>query len=152
VLPFGANGVAFDEGEHNLYITNAGDGRLLRMAMPDGPVSVVAESLPGADGLVYRDGLFWVAANQADVVAGVDASGRIRVRAGSFSGIDAGGAPLGLLFPASAASGGDGELMIVTNLSLSLTPAKGDEWEEQTALWTLSRFRIPKRAVVPPAH
>jgi sugar lactone lactonase YvrE len=141
-LPFGANGVAFDDRERYLYITNAGDGRLLRMQMPSGPVSVVAESLPGADGLLHHDGMFWVAANQADFVAGVDEKGRTRVRAGSFVGIGVDGAPVGLLFPASTAV--DGDWMIVTNLSLPLTPAEGDEWEEQVTRWTLSRIRIPR--------
>lgn len=143
VLPFGANGLAFDGDEQNLYITNAGDGRLLKMSMPTGAVSVIAESLPGADGLIHHDGIFWVAANQADFIAGVDAKGRIRFRAGSFLGINADGGPMGLLFPATTDV--DGGWMIVTNLSLPLTSTKGDEWEEETTRWTLSRFRIPTK-------
>jgi len=142
-LPFGANGVALDENETTLYVTNAGDGRLLKMPLPSGPVSVVAESLPGADGLLYRDGIIWVAANQADYIAGVDPNGRTTIRAGSFNGLDVDGGPMGLLFPATIAV--DGEWMMVTNLSLPLTPAKGDEWEEATTRWTLARFRIPEK-------
>ncbi|MET0349493.1 MAG: hypothetical protein ABW067_06880 [Rhizobacter sp.] len=140
-LPFGANGLAFGDGERTLYITNAGDGRLLRLPLPSGPVSIVAESLPGADGLLAHDGLLWVAANQADVVVGVDPRGRTRVRAGEFTGIGADGAPRGLLFPASTAV--SGPWMVVTNLALPLTPAEGDEWEESVTRWNLVRFRLP---------
>ena len=139
-LPFGANGLALDEDEQHLYITNAGDGRLLRMKLPQGSVHVVAESLPGADGLLQHKGWFWVAANQADSVVALDAAGRLRARAGAFEGLD-GGAPRGLLFPASTAV--DGGWMVVTNLSLPLTPVQGDEWEEDVTRWTLSRFKLP---------
>lgn len=142
-LPFGANGLAFDQNEQHLYITNAGDGRLLRMTMPHGAVTVVAESLPGADGLVREGDLYWVAANQADTVLGIDAQGRTRVHAGAFHGIDGDGAPIGLLFPASTAV--DGDWMVVVNLALPLTAAQGDEWEESATRWTLSRFAIPRR-------
>ena len=139
-LPFGANGLAFDEGEKHLYITNAGDGRLLRMALPNGAVSVVAESVHGADGLLHHEGLFWVSSNQADSVVALDAAGRMRVRAGEFLGIDH-GAPLGLLFPASTAV--DGDWMVVTNLSLPITSMQGDEWEEDVTRRTLARFKLP---------
>lgn len=142
-LPFGANGLALDEGGKHLYITNAGDGRLLRMALPAGPVKVVAESVHGADGLLHHKGLFWVSSNQADVVVALDAAGRQRVRAGEFLGIDQ-GAPLGLLFPASTAI--DGDWMVVTNLSLPITPMPGDEWEEDVTRWTLARFKLPPAA------
>ncbi len=148
-LPFGANGLAFNADETQLYVNNAGDGRLLRLPMPSGPMSVVAESLPGADGLLFHDGLLWVAANQADVVLGVDERGLTRVRAGEFRGISRDGAPRGLLFPASTAV--QGPWMVVTNLALPLTPAVGDEWEEQVGRWNLVRFRLPtRRAIGPP--
>ncbi|HSI59689.1 MAG TPA: hypothetical protein VLA16_19165 [Ideonella sp.] len=140
-LPFGANGLAFNADESVLYINNAGDGRLLRMSPAGGPVSIVAESLPGADGLLFHQGLLWVVANQADVVLGVDERGRTRVRAGGFQGIAADGTPRGLLFPASTAV--QGPWMVVCNLALPLTPAEGDEWEEQVSRWNLVRFRLP---------
>ena len=141
-LPFGANGLAFNADETRLYINNAGDNRVLRMAMPAGPVDVLAESIPGADGLLFHGGLLWVAANQADAVLALDESGRTVVRAGEFLGIGAGGAPRGLLFPASTAI--VGAWMVVTNLALPLTPAVGDEWEEQVSRWSLARFRMPR--------
>jgi hypothetical protein len=140
-LPFGANGLAFNADESLLYINNAGDGRVLRMPMPAGPVSIVAESIHGADGLLFHQGLLWVAANQADAVLALDENGLIRVRAGEFQGITADGRPRGLLFPASTAVAG--RWMVVSNLALPLTPISGDEWEEQVWRWTLVRFRIP---------
>lgn len=140
-LPFGANGLAFGRDPNLLYIANAGDGRLLRLALKEGQVSVVAESLPGADGLIHHAGLLWVAANQADVVLGIDEQGLTRVRAGEFIGIGADGAPRGLLFPASTAVSGN--WMVVSNLALPLTPVVGDEWEERVTRWNLVRFRLP---------
>ena len=132
-LPFGANGLALSRDESMLYLTNAGDGRLLRMKLPAGAVEIVAESVHGADVLIFHDGLFWVASNQ-------DETGRVRARAGEFVDIDD-GAPVGLLFPASTVV--NGMDMIVTNLSLPITPESGDEWEEEVTRWTLARFKLP---------
>jgi hypothetical protein len=114
----------------------------LRLDLGSGQIAVLAESLPGADGLMFHDRLLWVAANQADVVLGVDERGLIRVRAGGFDGITANGSPRGLLFPASTAV--SGPWMVVTNLALPLTAAEGDEWEEQVTRWNLVRFRLPR--------
>lgn len=140
-LPFGANGLAFNADESALFVNNAGDGRLLRMAPSTGAVEIVAESVFGADGLLFHKGLLWIASNQADVVLGLDEKGRTLVRAGEFEGIADDGAPRGLLFPATTAVQGD--WMVVTNLALPLTAAEGDEWEEQVTRWNLVRFRIP---------
>ncbi|PPE72526.1 hypothetical protein C3942_18480 [Solimonas fluminis] len=141
-LPFGANGLAFDASERLLYINNAGDGRVLRWPLAGGALEVLAESIHGADGLLFHDGLLWVSANQADRVLGLDENGRIRVQAGEFQGHDGDGAPRGLLFPAGSAV--SGAWMVVANLSLALTAREGDEWEEETRRWTLSRFRLPR--------
>jgi hypothetical protein len=140
-LPFGANGLAFSADERVLYINNAGDGRVLAMAMPAGPVTVLAESVYGADGLLFDRGLLWVASNQTDSIVALDEKGRVRARAGKFEGIDADGAPRGLLFPAASAVQGD--WMLVINLALPITTTQGDEWEEDVTRWTVSRFRIP---------
>lgn len=141
-LPFGANGLAFSADERVLYINNAGDGRVLRMMMPKGPTTVLAESVYGADGLLFHKGLLWVASNQVDSIVALDEKGRVRARAGRFQGIDADGAPRGLLFPAASAA--QGEWMLVINLALPITAAEGDEWEEDVTRWTISRFRIPE--------
>ncbi|MDQ8020801.1 MAG: hypothetical protein REI94_03120 [Moraxellaceae bacterium] len=140
-LPFGANGLAFGKTPGVLYICNAGDNRLLRMSLASGEVTVMTESLPGADGLMFHGGLLWVVANQADVVLGLDENGLTRVRAGSFGGIAGDGSPKALLFPASTAV--SGQYMYVTNLALPLTPAAGDEWEERVTRWNLARFKLP---------
>ncbi|MGE8498803.1 MAG: SMP-30/gluconolactonase/LRE family protein [Pseudomonas sp.] len=142
-LPFGANGLAFSEDEHTLYINNAGDGRVLRMAMPDGTATVLAESVPGADGLLFHDGLLWVVANQVDQILALNEQGRVVARAGGFLGIAADGSPRGLLFPASTAV--QGRRMIVTNMSLPLTAAQGDEWEERVTRWNLVSFELPRK-------
>jgi len=63
-------------------------------------------------------------------------------RAGFFAGVRRDGRPAGLLFPASpVVSNG---FIYVTNLALPLTPAVGDEPEEDVTRWTVSRFRIPR--------
>jgi sugar lactone lactonase YvrE len=140
--PFGANGLAFNGNESVLYIANTGDHRVLRMTMPAGPVSVFTESIPGADGLLFNEGLLWVAANQADTVFALNSKGRIVVRAGEFEGIQKNGAPRGLLFPASMVIVDN--WMYVTNLSLPLTSTVGDEWEEEVTRWSVARFKVPR--------
>lgn len=140
--PFGANGLALDAAGAALFIANTGDNRVLRMALPSGPVTVFAESIPGADGLLFARGLVWVAANQGDTVFALNDKGRVVVRAGEFEGIHHDGTPRGLLFPASLVAV-DG-WMYVTNLALPLTPAEGDEPEEDVTRWNVARFRLPR--------
>ena len=69
--------------------------------------------------------------------------GRPIARVGEFEGIRRDGTPRGLLFPASMVIL-DGH-MYVTNLSLPLTTAVGDEPEEDVTRWTIARFKVPKR-------
>jgi hypothetical protein len=140
-LPFGANGLAFNADESILYINNAGDGRVLRRRMPEGAIEVLADGVYGADGLLFHEGLLWVSANQIDTLVALDERGRVRHRAGDFLGIDAEGAPRGLLFPAASAV--QRRRMIVANLALPLTPAAGDEWEEAVTRWNLMQFDLP---------
>lgn len=142
VLPFGANGLAFNTAETVLYINNAGDGRVLRMQMPNGPVSILAESVFGADGLLFNDGYLWVASNQSDAMVALDEKGRVRARIGQFLGIGIDGAPKGLLFPSGGAV--QGNRMIVANLAFPLTANTGDEWEEEVTRWNLVSFEIPQ--------
>ena len=142
-LPFGANGLAFDSNETFLYVNNAGDGRVLRLPLIGGAPTILAESIHGADGLLFHDGLLWVAANQDDAIVALDTNGREVARAGQFLGIAADGSPQGLLFPAASAV--VGHRMVVANLALPLTPAKGDEWEEDVSRWNLMQFDLPQR-------
>jgi sugar lactone lactonase YvrE len=142
--PFGANGLAFDGTV--LYIANTADDRVLRYnpaaVAPTPKLTVFAESINGADGIAFdRQGRLWVAANQADEVVALNANGRVVERVGSFEGVGNDGAAKGLLFPASfVISRG---FVYVTNLALALTPAVGDEPEEDVSTYTVSRFRLP---------
>ena len=104
-------------------------------------VSVFSESINGADGIAFDDsGILWVAANQADEIVGLNAAGRVVAKIGGFEKIGADGAPEGLLFPASLVL--VGREVYITNLALPLTPAIGDEPEEEVTRWTVSRFRL----------
>jgi len=141
--PFGANGLALSRDESTLFVANTGDDRVLKVNLATKEVTVFAESVNGADGIVFdQSGILWVAANQGDEIVGLDSRGRVIERLGGFDGIRH-GAPRGLLFPASPVLwGGD---LYVTNLALPLTPAVGDEWEEDVTRWTVSRVRMPRR-------
>jgi sugar lactone lactonase YvrE len=138
---FGANGIAFRGG--SLYVANTADDRILRIDVATKAVSTFAESVNGADGIAFDDkGRLWVAANQGDELVALNANGRVVERLGSFRGVGNDGAPKGLLFPASIVlSRGHA---YVTNLALALTPAVGDEPEEQVTRFTVSRIRLPE--------
>jgi DNA-binding beta-propeller fold protein YncE len=142
--PFGANGLALNAAESTLFIANTGDNRVLKMDVATKAVSVFAESLHGADGLLMDDaGLLWVAANQGDKLVALNDKGRIVLSVGEFEGIHRDGTPRGLLFPASMVIVGDS--MYVTNLALPLTAASGDEPEEDVTRWTVARFGVRRR-------
>jgi len=142
--PFGANGLAFNKNESALFIANTGDDRVLKLDMKSKTITVFAESLNGADGIVFDDeGLLWVAANQADEVVALNENGRIVAKLGEFRGIRGDGTPDGLLFPASPVIVDDE--IFVTNLAIALTGAAGDEPEEDVTRWTVSRMKLPHR-------
>ncbi len=141
--PFGANGIALNADESALFIANTGDDRVLKLDLTTNALTVFAESVNGADGVAFDDrGRLWVAANQADEIVALDENGRVVARLGEFRGIRF-GAPVGLLFPASPVIVG-GQLY-VTNLSIALTPAAGDEPEEDVTRFTISRMTVPNR-------
>jgi len=143
--PFGANGLAFNKDESVLFIANTGDDTVLALDMVSGlrTVKVFAQSLNGADGLVFdkNSGLLWVCTNQNDEVVALNANGKIVAKLGEFRGINRDGTPDGLLFPASPVIIGDE--IFVTNLAIALTPAVGDEPEEDVTRWTISKMRLP---------
>ncbi len=116
---------------------------LVTIVLIGGSVSLATaqDDLNGADGIAFdHHGRLWVAANQADEVVALNSRGRVVERRGSFKGIDHDGAVKGLLFPASIViRRGD---IYVTNLSLPLTPAAGDEPEEDVTTYTVSRFEL----------
>lgn len=145
--PFGANGLALSHDGKTLFIANTGDDRVLKLDLTKPPlstdaVSVFAESINGADGIAFDErGRLWVAANQNDEVVALNTNGRVIVRLGEFEGIRHDLSPKGLLFPASLVIVGDE--MFVTNLAVALTPALGDEPEEDVRRWTVSRIKLP---------
>jgi len=141
--PFGANGLAISADVTTMYIANTGDNRVLKMDMTNGHLSVFAESVHGADGLVFdSDGHLWAAANQGDELVRLDIRGRPQGKVGSFRGVRDNGTPRGLLFPASMVIL-DG-VMYITNLALPLTPAVGDEPEEDVTRWNIVRMRVTR--------
>lgn len=149
--PFGANGIALNSDESELFIANTGDDRILRLNFAaletpdeDDDIVVFAESINGADGLAYDgEGRLWVAANQADQVVALNENGRVIAELGEFLGIRNDGSARGLIFPASLVIVKD--KIFVTNLALALTdpPMVGDEPEEDVTTYTVSRINIP---------
>lgn len=141
--PFGANGLALNRDESALFVANTGDDRVLKLDLATNALAVFTESINGADGLARgKHGILWVAANQGDEIVGLNRNGRVVARLGDFKGVRPDGTPDGLLFPASMVI--VGEDMFVTNLALPLTPAVGDEPEEDVKRWTISRIRLPE--------
>lgn len=111
--PFGANGVAFDRSEANLYVANTGDDRVLRIPVnadgSAGAVSIFATGIDGADGIAFdARGDLYVCANQADEIAVIAPDGA-RVATYAGTGADA------LHFPASLVF--KGRDLYVTNLA-----------------------------------
>jgi sugar lactone lactonase YvrE len=150
--PFGANGIALRGG--TLYVANTGNDTVVRIPLkPDltaASYDIWAESINGADGIVFdASGRLWVCANQADelvVLEEIDTTangvpvkvGRVIFKVGDFDGIvgpPEARRPKGFLFPASLVI--VGHKVYVTNLSLPLTPAVGDEPEEGVDLFTV---------------
>jgi sugar lactone lactonase YvrE len=136
---FGANGLAFSSDGATLFVANTADDRILKVNVASKTVTVFAESVNGADGILFDGaGRLWVAANQADEVVALDADGRVVERRGSFEGVGPDGAAKGLIFPASIVlSNGS---LFVTNLALPLT---GTDSEPEADVKTFTISRIP---------
>jgi len=98
-LPVGANDMAFDRGQHYLYIDNAGNRQMFRIPVePDGsagPLQLFADgatidsqlglagpvALYGADGIQFDvRGNLYVMANQADEVQVLSPAGELIAR------------------------------------------------------------------------
>jgi len=111
--PFGANGLAFDRTESNLYVANTGDDRVLRIPVnadgSAGPVAVFATGIDGADGIQFDvRGDLYVCANQADEIAVLSPAG---TRIATYRGTAANA----LHFPASLVF--HGRDLYITNLA-----------------------------------
>jgi len=137
--PFGANGLAFNAAGTALFIANTGDDRILKLDLGTLTLTTFAESVNGADGILFDNkGFLWVAANQGDEIVALDSDGRVAGRRGSFEGIGNDGAVKGLLFPASIVlSKGS---LFVTNTALALT---GTDSEPEADVTTFTVSRIP---------
>ena len=124
--PFGANGIAFDLLSHNLYVTNTGDSRVLRIPVKAngsaGAVQIFAdgatinqrqhttEALHGADGVALDIlGNIYVAANQANEVQVLSPAGTLVARFASTPSVT-------IDFPASLVF--KGNQLYFTNASL----------------------------------
>ena len=154
VPPFGANGLAFNNDESSLFVSNTGDDTVVRVpVLPSGEAGtpeVFVHSVNGADGLIIdEDDNLWIAANQADEIVVLDPTGRVIAKLGDFDGLSRDGAPRGLLFPASLVR--SGKFIYVTNLALDLrafgaAPPVDAFWAADVLVHTVSRIRarIPR--------
>lgn len=150
VPPFGANGLEFNHAETTLFVANTGNDTVVQIPVTQGTPgkpSVFVNSINGADGIAIdaHDNL-WVAANQNDEIDVVSPTGKLLARLGDFNGVDRGGLPHGLLFPASPAFSNDGKFVYVTNLALDLRviglPQSVDsQWCGLVKHYTVSRIR-----------
>jgi sugar lactone lactonase YvrE len=153
VPPFGANGLAFNKAGDTLFVANTANDQIVKIPVATRIPEVFVNSVNGADGLIIdkHDNL-WICANQADEVVMLEPKeGRVIAKLGDFNGLSKGGAPRGLLFPASLVRAGD--WIYVTNLSLNLRVAVGPDFAAVDSPWaadvkrhTVSRLkaRIPR--------
>jgi sugar lactone lactonase YvrE len=155
VPPFGANGLAFNRKGDALFVANTGNDQIIkipvtgRVPIPGDP-EVFVNSVNGADGLIIDDDdNLWICANQADEIVVLDPTGRVIAKLGDFDGLSRGGAPRGLLFPASLVRVGG--WIYVTNLSLDLrlfglAQTVDSQWAADVQRHTVSRLKakIPR--------
>src|SRR5947207_505460 len=153
VPPFGANGLAFNNAADALFVCNTGNDQVIRIPVSGGSPgapAVFVNSVNGCDGLIIDESdNLWLAANQADEIVVVNPSGRAIAKLGDFGGVDASGAPIGLLFPASLVRSGG--FIYVTNLALDLrlfglAQTVDAQWAAQVTTHTISK--LP--ALIPP--
>jgi len=85
---FGADGLAFDRQEKNLYVGNFDTGAILRIPVSQGAAAAAPSvwvrdpRLRGADGLTFdARGDLYIAVNTQDQVARIDASGTVSILA-----------------------------------------------------------------------
>ncbi|MGH8991323.1 MAG: SMP-30/gluconolactonase/LRE family protein [Acidimicrobiia bacterium] len=139
---FAANGIAVHPDGSALFVANTGDDRVLKLDMATKTLTILAESINGADGLGFDDrGRLWVAANQGDELLALNETGGVVAKLGEFKGLRADGSPKGLLFPASLVIVDDD--VFVTNLADAYTEPVGDEIEEQVKRFTVSHIKLP---------
>lgn len=138
----GANGLVLSADESTLYLTNTGDDRLLALRMSDTQLTVMTDSLEGADGIqLGPDNTLIVSCSLADEFAVVDpATGRIVAELGEFRGISSDGSVRGLLFPGSFVVLNN--VLFANNLALPLS-GRPSEPELNVRVYTISRLLLP---------
>jgi len=138
----GVNGVVVSADESKLFLTNTGDDRLLALKLSDGSLTVVTDSLEGADGIVLGVGNTLVVSRAlGDELAVLDAStGRILAEVGEFRGIRRDGSVRGLLFPGSIVR--IGNTVFANNLALPLSGLPSEPAGDVTT-YTIARVRLP---------
>jgi sugar lactone lactonase YvrE len=150
VPPFGANGLQFNKAGDVLFVANTGSDQIIKIPVTGGTPGtpeVFVNSINGADGLILdRDDNIWVAANQADEIVVLDASGKGIAKLGDFDGVTKGGVPRGLLFPASPVFSKDRRWVYVTNLSLDirlfgLAQSVDSQWIAKVRRYTVSKIK-----------
>jgi sugar lactone lactonase YvrE len=148
--PVGINDLAFDLADENLYATNTGDSRVLRVPVrgdgSSGPPQIFADgatidarqnttgALHGADGLAFDvKGNLYIAANQVNEIQVLSPRGRLIARY-------AGSGPTQLDFPATLVFRGDGPTSRMRRFS-TVAPIRGS---------CCSKRLIPARPSVSP--
>lgn len=148
--PFGANGIAFNNGFNAMFVANTGNDTIVKIPVSGGVAGTPVEftnSINGADGLAIDEhDNIWVCANQSDEIVVVDQTGKAIAKLGDFDGIEHGEAR-GFLFPASLVFSGDD--VLVTNLALDTRLFGFNSidagWAAQVKTYTVARIkkRIP---------
>jgi sugar lactone lactonase YvrE len=138
----GVNGVVVSADETKLFLTNTGDDRLLSLQLSTGALSVVTDSLEGADGIVLGvNNTLIISMALGDELAVVDAAtGRILAEVGEFRGIRRNGSVRGLLFPGSIVR--IGNQVFANNLALPLSGLPSEP-EGDVKVYTISRVQLP---------
>jgi sugar lactone lactonase YvrE len=115
---FGANGLAFDRGEHFLYVAETSRDQIYRVAYASGTLGAIAlfaqgvagGALDGADGIAFDvKGNLYVCSNQSDEIAVLDTAGHVIAEYRGI-GVDAFSSPASLVFR--------GRTVYVANLAL----------------------------------
>src|SRR6266481_736723 len=123
--PFGANGIAFNNGGTALFALNTAYNSIVKIPVKTdgsaGTAVTFTTGLNAPDGFdVDASDNLWVAANQGDEIVVVAPNGTVVAKKGDFDGITEDGSIRGLLFPASVAFSPDKRRLYVTNLALYL--------------------------------
>lgn len=138
----GVNGLVLSADERTLYLTNTGDDRLLSLQLSDNTLTVMTDSLEGADGIqLGPDNTLIVSRALADEFAVIDpATGRIVAELGEFRGFRSDGSVRGFLFPGSFVIVNN--VLYANNLALPLS-RNPSEPELDVKAYTMSRMMLP---------